>query len=119
MITARGYAIHEPGAPLAPWIFQRREPGPDDVQIEILYTGICHTDLHQATDHWSGGGIFGWGVRVACADRSVPRGGAGSENRPRQGYSACDAGGYREIHHRPSNARTALTTAQLMLTASL
>ena len=57
MITAHGYAIHEPGAPLAPWEFQRREPGPNDVQIEILYTGICHTDLHQATDHW-GGGIF-------------------------------------------------------------
>jgi uncharacterized zinc-type alcohol dehydrogenase-like protein len=60
MITAHGYAIQEPGAPLTPWEFQRREPGPDDVQIEILYTGICHTDLHQATDHWSGG-IFGWG----------------------------------------------------------
>jgi alcohol dehydrogenase (NADP+) len=57
MIAAHGYAVQEPGAPLAPWEFQRREPGPDDVQIEILYTGICHTDLHQATDHW-GGGIF-------------------------------------------------------------
>ena len=55
MITARGYAVPEPGAPLAPWEFQRREPGPDDVQIEILYTGICHTDLHQATGHWPGG----------------------------------------------------------------
>jgi hypothetical protein len=60
MITAHGYAVHEAGAPLAPWEFQRREPGPDDVQIEILYTGICHIDLHQATDHWSGG-IFGRG----------------------------------------------------------
>ena len=57
MITALGYAVQEPGAPLAPWEFQRREPGPNDVQIEILYTGICHTDLHQATNHW-GGGIF-------------------------------------------------------------
>jgi alcohol dehydrogenase (NADP+) len=57
MITAHGYAVQEPGAPLAPWEFQRREPRPDDVQIEILYTGICHTDLHQATDDW-GGGIF-------------------------------------------------------------
>jgi uncharacterized zinc-type alcohol dehydrogenase-like protein len=60
MITAHGYAIQEPGAPLTPWEFQRREPGPEDVQIEILYTGICHTDLHQATDHWAGG-IFHWG----------------------------------------------------------
>jgi alcohol dehydrogenase (NADP+) len=57
MVTAHGYAVQEPGAPLAPWEFQRREPGPNDVQIEIVYTGVCHTDLHQATDHW-GGGIF-------------------------------------------------------------
>jgi uncharacterized zinc-type alcohol dehydrogenase-like protein len=57
MIAAHGYAVQELGAPLAPWEFERREPGPDDVQIEILYTGICHTDLHMAADDW-GGGIF-------------------------------------------------------------
>jgi alcohol dehydrogenase (NADP+) len=57
MITAHGYAAQEPGAPLAPWTFERREPGPTDVQIEIVYTGVCHTDLHQATNHW-GGGFF-------------------------------------------------------------
>jgi alcohol dehydrogenase (NADP+) len=57
MIKANGYAVQEPGEPLAPWEFERREPGPDDVQIEILYTGVCHTDLHMAADDW-GGGIF-------------------------------------------------------------
>jgi alcohol dehydrogenase (NADP+) len=57
MIRAHGYAVQEPGAPLAPWEFERREPGPNDVQIEIVYTGVCHTDLHQATNHW-GGGFF-------------------------------------------------------------
>jgi uncharacterized zinc-type alcohol dehydrogenase-like protein len=57
MIKAYGYAVQEPGEPLAPWEFERREPGPDDVRIEILYTGVCHTDLHMAADNW-GGGIF-------------------------------------------------------------
>src|SRR5207248_5293311 len=32
----------------------RREPGPDDVQIGILYCGVCHSDLHQERNEWSG-----------------------------------------------------------------
>jgi len=46
-----GYAAHSEAAPLAPFTFQRREPRPDDVVIDILYCGVCHTDLHLARNH--------------------------------------------------------------------
>ncbi|HXG44709.1 MAG TPA: NAD(P)-dependent alcohol dehydrogenase [Gemmatimonadales bacterium] len=51
---ARGYAAHSPTAPLVPFQFERREPGPRDVQIEILYCGVCHSDLHQVRNEWAG-----------------------------------------------------------------
>src|SRR5215207_9489547 len=54
MIKVKGYAARDAHSPLTPFDFERREPGPDDVRIEILYTGICHTDLHQARNHWGG-----------------------------------------------------------------
>jgi alcohol dehydrogenase (NADP+) len=38
---------------LVPFSFDRRDPGPHDVQIEILYSGICHSDVHQARNDWS------------------------------------------------------------------
>ena len=44
-------------APLVPHPITRREPGPRDVQIEILYCGVCHSDIHQVRDEW-GGSIF-------------------------------------------------------------
>lgn len=47
-----GYAAKTPTAPLAPFNFERREPRPDDVVIEILYCGVCHSDLHQARNDW-------------------------------------------------------------------
>ena len=43
-----GYAAQSATAPLGPFTFQRREPGPRDVQIEILFCGVCHSDLHTA-----------------------------------------------------------------------
>lgn len=42
------------GKPLAPMTIARREPGPHDVVIEILYCGVCHSDIHQARDEWTG-----------------------------------------------------------------
>ncbi|QDE72081.1 hydroxyacid dehydrogenase [Myxococcus xanthus] len=57
MIPVRGYAAQDAKSPLAPFQFERREPGPSDVQIEILYCGVCHSDLHQARDEW-GGSLF-------------------------------------------------------------
>lgn len=46
-----GYAAHAATEPLAPLAFERREPRPDDVVIDILYCGVCHTDLHLARNH--------------------------------------------------------------------
>tara|TARA_B110001454_G_scaffold210195_1_gene224462 strand:+ start:111 stop:1175 length:1065 start_codon:yes stop_codon:yes gene_type:complete len=49
---ARAYAAHAADAPFAPFAFQRRDPGESDVDIEILYCGICHSDLHFAHGDW-------------------------------------------------------------------
>ena len=57
MRDTRGYAAITAGAPLAPFTFQRREPGAQDILIDIRYCGICHSDIHQARDEW-GGAIF-------------------------------------------------------------
>ncbi|MFL5814752.1 MAG: NAD(P)-dependent alcohol dehydrogenase [Bdellovibrionia bacterium] len=54
MIPAKGYAAKAAKAPLEPFTFERRNPGPRDVQIEILYCGVCHSDIHQARDEWGG-----------------------------------------------------------------
>ena len=54
MPTAQGYAAHSPTSDLVPFTFERREPGPHDVQIDVLYCGICHSDLHQARNDWRG-----------------------------------------------------------------
>jgi uncharacterized zinc-type alcohol dehydrogenase-like protein len=57
MVASIGYAAHTAKAALAPFKFERRAPGPHDVQIEILYCGVCHSDIHQVRDEW-GGSIF-------------------------------------------------------------
>lgn len=50
--TARAYAARSATSPLAPTAIRRRAPGPQDVQIEILYCGVCHSDLHQVRNEW-------------------------------------------------------------------
>ena len=52
MIKATGYATADAATPLTSFDFERREPGPKDVQIDILYCGVCHSDLHQARNEW-------------------------------------------------------------------
>jgi uncharacterized zinc-type alcohol dehydrogenase-like protein len=52
MTTAHGYAAASPTAPLAPFSFERRTPGPQDVAIDILHCGVCHSDLHTARNEW-------------------------------------------------------------------
>lgn len=47
-----GYAAFDPKTPLTFFQFQRRDLQPNDVQIEILYCGVCHSDLHQARNEW-------------------------------------------------------------------
>ena len=51
-IKAFGYATHSATSPLVPFRFERRDPHADDVTIEILYCGVCHSDLHQAHNDW-------------------------------------------------------------------
>lgn len=52
MIETKAYAAMSSDSPLAPWNLERRLPGPYDVQIEILYCGVCHSDLHTARNEW-------------------------------------------------------------------
>jgi len=51
------YAAASAKAPLAPFSVDRRPPGPRDVAIDVLFCGVCHSDIHQARDEW-GGSIF-------------------------------------------------------------
>jgi uncharacterized zinc-type alcohol dehydrogenase-like protein len=57
MIPVKGYAAAKAKTPLGPFKFERRDVGQHDIQIEILYCGVCHSDIHQARDEW-GGSIF-------------------------------------------------------------
>ena len=52
MIKTHGYAALTAKDALAPFTFERRAPGLKDVQIDILYCGVCHSDLHTARDEW-------------------------------------------------------------------
>jgi uncharacterized zinc-type alcohol dehydrogenase-like protein len=52
MIQTKGYAASSPTSPLQPYTFERRDPKPDDVVIEIAYSGICHSDIHTARSEW-------------------------------------------------------------------
>ncbi|MFA5105364.1 MAG: NAD(P)-dependent alcohol dehydrogenase [Candidatus Micrarchaeia archaeon] len=52
MIKSKGYAAKQAKAALGPFDFQRREPGPHDVLIDILYCGVCHSDIHQVANDW-------------------------------------------------------------------
>ena len=51
---AQAYAAQAATTPLAPLSIARREPGPTDVAMEILFCGVCHSDLHQARAEWQG-----------------------------------------------------------------
>ncbi len=57
MMQSWGYAAQQIKAPLAPFQFERRDPGPNDVVLEITYCGVCHSDIHQVRDEW-GGSVF-------------------------------------------------------------
>ncbi len=52
MIATKGYATHGATEPVVPFSFERREPGPHDVHFNILYCGVCHSDIHQVRNEW-------------------------------------------------------------------
>jgi alcohol dehydrogenase (NADP+) len=54
MRPARAWAAQDATSLLAPFSIDRRDPLPDEVVIEILYCGVCHSDLHQARNEWQG-----------------------------------------------------------------
>ena len=54
MLPSKAYAAESATSPLAPFAFERRDPGPADVQIDILFCGVCHSDLHTARGEWPG-----------------------------------------------------------------
>jgi len=54
MTSVKAYAAQAADQPLAPYTFDRREPGVDDVEIKILFCGVCHSDIHTAHNEWGG-----------------------------------------------------------------
>lgn len=52
MIRTSAYAAHTHDSPLRPWAFERRDPGPHDVEIDIDFCGICHSDIHTVRGEW-------------------------------------------------------------------
>ena len=87
MINSKTYAAQSASSPLAAFEIQRRDPGPEDVQIEILYCGVCHSDLHTARNEWKntlypsvpGHEIVG---RVVAVGRTVHRANSTPEPSP-------------------------------------
>ena len=57
MTKTKAYASQDAHYPLRHWTLERRDPGPKDVQLDILYCGVCHSDLHQVRNEW-GNSIF-------------------------------------------------------------
>jgi alcohol dehydrogenase (NADP+) len=53
-MPTKAYAAQSATAPLAPHAIERRAPLPTDVEIDILYCGVCHSDLHMARNEWGG-----------------------------------------------------------------
>ncbi|MES1219593.1 MAG: NAD(P)-dependent alcohol dehydrogenase [Bacteroidota bacterium] len=54
MISVKAYAAMNATSPLQPFEFERRDLRPHDVLVEILFSGVCHSDLHQVRDEWGG-----------------------------------------------------------------
>jgi uncharacterized zinc-type alcohol dehydrogenase-like protein len=57
MIATKAFAAQDAVTPLGPFTLDRRDVGAHDVQIEILYCGVCHSDIHQVRNEW-GGSIY-------------------------------------------------------------
>jgi uncharacterized zinc-type alcohol dehydrogenase-like protein len=54
MLPTKAYAAQSATTPIAPFSFERRNPGPKDVLIKISHCGVCHTDIHMSRDEWGG-----------------------------------------------------------------
>ena len=54
MIPTKGYAARDATSPVAPFSFERRTLGPNDILITITHCGVCHTDIHMSRNEWGG-----------------------------------------------------------------
>ncbi len=54
MSQTKAFAAYDSSTPLRDFDLERRAPGPNDVAIDILYCGVCHSDIHQVRDEWGG-----------------------------------------------------------------
>src|SRR3954466_12716056 len=54
MFPTKGFAAYAADKPLKPFSFERRDPLPNEVQLDILFCGVCHSDLHMARNEWDG-----------------------------------------------------------------
>src|SRR5580700_10545592 len=57
MTKVKSFASHDAKGVMVLWSFDRRDPGAKDIQIDILFCGVCHSDLHQIRNEW-GNSIF-------------------------------------------------------------
>jgi alcohol dehydrogenase (NADP+) len=53
MVEIHAYAAQNAKSPLTPFKISRRDPGPHDIQIDILFCGVCHSDLHTVRNEWT------------------------------------------------------------------
>jgi alcohol dehydrogenase (NADP+) len=82
MSSTKSYAAQTAASVLAPFALQRRDPLPTDIQIEILFCGVCHSDIHQARNEWQntvfpcvpGHEIVGRVVKVGSEVRRIKSG---------------------------------------------
>jgi alcohol dehydrogenase (NADP+)/uncharacterized zinc-type alcohol dehydrogenase-like protein len=51
-IKSKGYAGFDKSGKIAPWNFDRRPVGDDDILIDVKFCGICHSDIHEIRGHW-------------------------------------------------------------------
>ena len=102
-IPAQAYAAFDPTSPLGPFSFSRRAPGPRDVQIDILFCGVCHSDLHTVKSEWQG---TTYPVRARPRDRRPRR-----QRRQRGDEVQGGRRGRRRLHGRlvPHLSRAAAT----------
>ena len=87
MYTAKAYAAGSATSPLAASKIARREPGEHDVQIEILFCGVCHSDLHLVRDEWHEAMPAVYPVRAGARDRRPGYAGRGGGDEVQGGRS--------------------------------
>src|SRR6267143_1720587 len=95
MPKTSAYAAPAARKPLGPFTIDRRQPGPRDVHIDILFCGVCHSDLHQVRSEW-GGEVFPMvpGHEIAGLEQFCEKGAAFTYNSTEMDRKTPTYGGY-------------------------